>query len=54
MAETTLRAALDAGLTVEDFEGVEYGFEDRYTGSQVREIIARKEAVKDAPRESEG
>lgn len=49
MADTTLKAAIDGGLTVLDFQGIEPGFEDRYTGSQVRELVAGK-----SPQEHEG
>jgi hypothetical protein len=39
MAETTMKLALGAQLTESDFEGVEPGYEGRYTRSQVQEII---------------
>jgi hypothetical protein len=39
MAEGTLKFALEAGLRETDFDGVEPGFEGRYTKAQVAEII---------------
>lgn len=48
MADTTLDLALREGLTEEDFEGVEPGFEGRYTRSQVTEIIEARESAESA------
>lgn len=44
MAEGTLALALEAGLREEDFAGLEPGYEDRYTRSQVEEIIEARDA----------
>lgn len=42
MAEGTLKLALEAELTEADFEGIEPGFEGRYTRSQIEQIIEAK------------
>lgn len=44
MAETTLALALKEGLTESDFKGIEPGYEDRFTRSQVEEIIEARDA----------
>lgn len=44
MADTTLKLALRAELSEEDFEGIEPGYEGRYTRSQVEEIIEARDA----------
>jgi len=44
MAKTTMEMALKADLRESDFEGIEPGFEGRYTRSQVQEIIDTKNA----------
>lgn len=45
MAEGTRRKAWAAGLTEEDFEGVEPGHGGKYTGEQVEDLIAMKESA---------
>jgi len=44
MADTTREMALKAGLRESDFEGIEPGFEGRFTRSQVQRIIDGKDA----------
>lgn len=44
MAEGTLALALEHGLREEDFEGLEPGYEDRYTRAQVEQIIEARDA----------
>jgi len=54
MAESTLKLALGAGLSEDDFAGIEPGAEGRYTRAQVREIIAaRDEGTESVPEEDE-
>lgn len=43
MADGTRAAAYDGGLGAEDFEGIEPGFEGRYTRAQVEELIEAKQ-----------